>query len=132
MNRNELNSNWIQTILYYCFIVGSGAMFDLYGYGIGSYGYDENSNLIITTWLLTTINEPTINDLLSYTISDVTTFYTNYYLNPTLIINTQPFFKISTADLQLIPLSLCVKGYGVYDTTTQNIKIYNGTEWVNF
>lgn len=129
MIRSELNNNWIQTILYYCYQINS-SLHNINGLDVGSWGYDENNDLIIVSWFLS-FQEPSINDLLSFDLVNVSNFYSLYYFYPNSINSQQPFFNISTSLLESIPTSLCTKGFCIYDTTTQSVKSFDGTSWVN-
>lgn len=130
MIRSELNTLWIQTILYYCFIIGNNAIFDINGSTVGTWEYDNNNDLIISTWIPETITQPTINNLLSYDVEDVTVFYTNYYVNPTYINDSQPFYKMSYSEISAIPSGFVNIGYCVFDTTNNTILKWNGSSWI--
>ena len=128
MDRNTLNNNWTQTILYYCFQTDS-SFHSSDCTDVGTWGYDEDYNLIVSTWLLG-ITQPTIETLMSYSLSNVTTFYENNYVLPSQI-NTNPFVSISASVLSSIPTSRVEEGKLFYNTTDKRIQFWNGSAYVN-
>ena len=131
MLRSELNSVFIQTLLYYVNQQISGRRYQMWGQDLGSWGYNDDGDLIIINWLPLDITQPDINTLLTYDINDVNIFYKYNYQLPNDINSSQVYLKISSVDLALIPTSLNIHGYRVYDTTIQQVVQWDGTNWIN-
>jgi len=139
MNRNELNTNWIQAILYYCHQINSSQYFDTWGSECGTWSTDGNGDTIIDVWLLGdapyNIEEPTITTLLTYTVNDVNDFHTNYYINVTNVFdaNFGAYFFASSSSLNSMPPArlAIMDGYRAFDTTLKRVVFWNNTasEW---
>jgi len=132
MNQQELDDNWCAIILYYVYQQISGRIYDLYANTVGSYGYDEDSHLIIVSWYPTDITQPDNTTLLSYDISDVLSFYDSHYVHPYSILNSQPFAELSTTQLDLIDNDggFIKNNYLVYDSTLNVLKRWDGSAFV--
>lgn len=132
MLQEELNLNWIAVILYYCYQQISGRCYDINGVDVGSWGYDEDSNLIVVSWTPNDITEPTNETLLSYNISDVLSFYDSHYVFPYGIYESQPFEQLSTTDIDSIDNDggFLKNNYLVYDSTLNVLKKWDGTSFV--
>lgn len=127
MDRNTLNNNWTQTILYYCFQTdGSFHMIDCSD--VGTWGYDEDYNLIINTWLLG-ISQPSIETLMSYQIADVLHFYNYSYFIPSTI-NVNPFVSLSNAQLSEVPTARLEEGKIFYNTTLKRNQYWDGNNFI--
>ncbi len=127
----QFNLEPFKYILYYCNVVNSDPT--VYNVDLSSVClliYDPSDNIQILTWLIGAYSQPTIPTLLSYPYATVTTFYNNFYNNPTVVTRTQPF-KITTSDLSAMRVNSTMIGYYVYDLTSQSIKYYNGSAWVD-
>lgn len=131
MLQSDLNSNFLQSILYYIDQQISGRRYDPYATQCGTYSYDGSGNLQIDTWLIGDITQPSNSTLLSYTLSNIITFYTNKYANPYAILAQQPFFSITTTDRNNLETTLIQNGYCIYNSTAGIVQFWNGSAWVN-
>ena len=131
MDQSTLNTVFMQSLLYYCDQQISGRRYQMWGADLATLYFDENSNLAIGTWLPTDITQPATTTLLTYTQTAVLEFFRYHYQLPAEIESSQPFYKIDALDLALIPTTLNTRGYRVYNTTTQAVVYWNGTDWVN-
>lgn len=139
MNQTELNANWVQTILYYCYQTNNNAFFDTWATLCGSWSYDNEQNLFIDQWYLNNeiynITQPTINNLLSYTVEDVSNFHNNYYVYPDSINNHNigAYFFANSAELNAIPYTRLTNydGFRAFDTTLRRVVFWNASanEW---
>jgi len=129
--QEELNFNAPQYILYYCNSPAGQNDPTVYQTDLSivcSLYFDEESNVRISDWLLTYI-APSTETMLSYTLTDVLTFFDNFYTKPSQVSASQ-YWKLSTAALLNIRADSSMIGFGVYDTTTKTNKFFNGTAWV--
>ena len=131
MDQAALNNVFMQSLLYYCDQQIPGRRYQMWGSDLATLYFDEDSNLTIGTWLPTDIAQPLTTTLLTYTVSAVTSFFRYNYQLPSEIAASQPFYKISEIELALIPETLNVKGYRVYNTTSQSVIYWDGTDWVD-
>jgi hypothetical protein len=131
MNRTDLNDNFIPTILYHCFVITGLFNYNITAIDVGEWGYDEYSNLYIVSWFLLNPTQPSIEDLLTYTVSNVTNFYNSYYSLPDDIKNSQPFNRLTQTQIDSIPTAKLVSGYLIYNTTSSYVQIWSGSAWVN-
>jgi|SRR5271166_3829625 len=131
-SQTELNQNATQFIIYYCNSPAGQNDSTLYDYiglsDVCTWGYDGSDNFEILTWAIGTYSQPSPVTLMSYVLTDVLNFYSNYYLTPTAIAANEPYL-ISTADLANIRADSTMLNYVVYDTTAQIPKYFNGTNW---
>lgn len=134
MLQTELNLYWVQTILYYCWQINQ-VYFDTWGVEVGSWGYDESSNLYIVSWNVDNetynIPQPDINTLLSYDSQNVIDFHNSHYLWINDINNSQPYIKMTSTQIDSIPADRITKGYRVYDTTLQWVVQWDGSQWID-
>jgi hypothetical protein len=131
MLRSELNQSWVQVILYYLYIMDPVPRYNINGSDIGQWGYDENDNLIIVVWFLTSITQPEISTLLSYNINDVDSWYSYTYYLPNEILTHQPFLYVNGATIQYLNLNASYEGCIIFNTTLKRIQYYNGTAFIN-
>jgi hypothetical protein len=131
MDRSDLNKYWAETLLYYCFIVDSSQRFDMYANNLGTWGYDENGNLIINFWMSQTIPQPSIQELLSYNTESVITFYKYYYVIPSDIRKNQPFEQLGNYELSNLNLDSDYIGCIIFNIDIKKIQYYDGTNWVS-
>lgn len=126
----ELNSNPYQYILYYCNQNDPTTVFKIDLSDVCSLYYDSNGDIQISSWFISGFVAPTMpSSLLSYTLSNVLSFYDNFYTQPAICAETQ-FYKISTSNLALMRADASMIGFGIYDTTTKTNKFFNGSSWV--
>lgn len=134
MNQTELNLYFVQSILYYCWQVNP-VYFDTWASEVGAWGYDENNNLYIVSWYVDNetynISQPDQSTLLSYDAQTVIDFHNSHYLWINDINNSQPYIKMTSAQIASIPSSRITKGYRVYDTTLQWVVQWDGSAWVD-
>ena len=140
MNRTELNTNWVEAILFYCYQTNNTVFFDEWATQCGQWAFDLDNNLYIETWFLDTIEynipQPLIATLLEYTVQDVTSFHDAYYTYVSNIIssNQSSYYFLSTSQIASIPVSRLnntgCEGFRVFDTTVKRVKYFNGTEWI--
>ena len=127
----QYNANYASYILYYVFQSGNVTKYDRFLANVCSPVYDGSGNIQITVWQLgTTPAAPSNATLLAYTLATVTTFYSNMYLNPSAALSAQPFLALTTTQINAMIVDATYTGYSVYDTTSQGVRVYNGTSWV--
>jgi len=136
MNPTELQQNMLQAILYYCGVTQSDATrfftddFPSLSVNIGTLDVDGNGDLFVDTWLLgyakpdnTTLAEPTL--------AAVSTFYTNAYLNPWSIMNTQCYPKFNSTQIGAMETDNLTVGDIIRNSTTQKLQHWSGSAWVD-
>jgi hypothetical protein len=127
MQQEDLNSNWISTILYYCYQVIPGRCYDINGTDVGTWSYDIDSNLIISTWLPNDISQPSNATLLTYDLNNVLSFYLSHYLFPYNISESQSRQRLTSSEISTInnDCGLLQNEYTIYNTTTNKIMYWN-------
>ena len=132
MLQQDLNNNWIPTILYYCYQSIPGRTYDYNAVDLGTWGYNENDNLIIVQWYPTDISQPSIETLLFYDLNNVTDFFNSHYQNPFNVSTNQPFVKMTTSRIDAMnnDCNYLKNDYLVYDTDLSILKKWNGTAFV--
>lgn len=128
MIRSELNINFVQAVLYYIYQQVS-RLYDPYGTSVGTWGYDENYDLIIIAWYIGDVAQPSIETLLSFDLETVLVFYHIEYQLVIDINESQGFIKLSSSDLTQVPTNSFAIGTIVQDSVSGAIKIWNGSIW---
>ena len=129
MLQSELNTVWAQVLLYYVNQMIPGRRYEMWATNLGLWDYDEEGNLEINVWFPTDIIQPTIETLLSYNLADVNSFWQYQYNLPNTINNSQPFVRVSAAELALIPAALNIEGNVVFNTDVKRLQFWSGIEW---
>lgn len=120
MNRSELNtvfwpaiSLWINT--------ANNSIYATQPADYCTIGYDNNNDTIITDWIDENITEPTINDLLTYTVEQVNNYWDKILTIPQLINDNSNIYtfsgSISKNDIPTQLLNngaICVDNSNVY------------------
>lgn len=131
MLRSELNQSWVEVILYYLYIQNPVPRYNINGSDVGQWGYDENDNLIIVVWFLTSYVQPEISTLLSYNISDVNAWFSYTYYLPNEILTHQPFLYLNGETIPYLNLNSSYEGCIIFNSTLKRIQYFNGTTFVN-
>lgn len=134
MTPAELNTIFFQAVLYYCNQNGDMTIYNTDLSNVGTYDTDPVSGyLYMTSWAIDAYPMPTNSTLELYTLDAVNTFYNTTYSWPQSIseVNQQAFFHLSTTDLESVVVDSNFTGYLAYDTSTQQIKRYDGSAWVS-
>lgn len=132
MLQSDYNSNPYQCILYYCNSpVGQNdsTVYDTLLSNVCSLSYDINGDIVISGWLIVGYPAPSTATILSYNISDVLTFYNNFYTIPQMILAAQPY-TMTTTDLNNVVAHPSMLGFLVFDSTAHMLKSWNGTTWI--
>ena len=131
--QDQVNGYFQEYILYYCNHEQKDATF--YDYinltDVCTVGYDSNTppQLVISGWLIGGYAAPSNALLLTYTFTNVDTYFNNFYVVPSEIKTTQPFSITTTALNNVINHSF-MTGYVCLDTTAQALKFYTGSAWI--
>lgn len=132
MLQSDYNLYPAQCILYYCNIGNSDPTVYLTDLSdVCLLSYDIDSNIQVDDWWVAGYGAPSTPTILSYTLSDVLTFYDNYYVQPETISNLQSY-KVSSTNLALIRVDSSMIGYQIYNTTIQKRQYLNNSlVWTN-
>lgn len=126
MNRSELNTVFFPAISLWI----NTAENNTYALQPEEYcvmGYDGNNDLVITDWIYTSVTEPTINDLLAYTLTQVNNYWDRVSIIPQIINNNSNIYALSNSLTKNdIPTSLLNNGSIILDGTDVFILI-NGS-----
>ena len=129
--QEELNFNVNQYVLYYCNSPAGQSDATVYQTDLSdvcSIYFDGSSNVHLSDWLIGGYSAPSTGTMLGYALVDVLEFFDNFYTQPSAVSQSQ-YWKISTSALSNIRADSSMIGFGVYDTTTQTNKFFNGTSW---
>ena len=129
----QYNANYAAYILYYISQSGNTTRYDSFLANVCSPIYDGSGNIQITVWQLgTTPAAPSNATLLAYVNATVLAFYSSAYTSGDSIKNSSYYkgLQFTTAQINTIAVDATYTGYGVYDTSVQNSRTYNGTSWV--
>lgn len=135
MNQAELNQNYIQAILFYCYQINNTHFFNTWASDVCTLTYNTENNLIIFEWFLDNVTynipQPTNETLMTYNVSDVLNFHDECYLFPENIFNANQnaYFFATTSELNAIPTTRLVicDGYRAFDTTIKRVVFWNNT-----
>lgn len=129
--QQNLNIYWTKYVLYNVnFIQGSTAVYNTDCSDVCAGSYDINGNFFIADWYLDpTYTQPLESTLVGYNLTDVETWFYSYYTAPVLIQESQPFI-VSTSILNTIRTAPSMVGWLVQDSTTNEVKQWNGTTWI--
>jgi hypothetical protein len=138
MSPEDLQTYFVETVLYYVSLFESTRYFGQDPYdlspliGTRNFPDPEVPVFAVATWELTSCTMPTNTELEAYALVDVLDFYTNCYKNPQLVLNAQPFQKLTQTEVTELETSYIPSGSIINNTTnTQNEILYN-SEWVGF
>ena len=127
MLQSDYNSYPYQCILYYCNFINSDSTVYLIDLSdVCSLSYDIYGNIQIDDWYITGYFAPSTATILTYVLSDVLTFYDNYYVQPQTIIDLQSY-KVSSTNLALIRVDSSMIGYQIYNSTIQKRQYLNSS-----
>ena len=125
MNRQDLTDNWATIILFYCGLQGS-SHFNQDLSDVCEYSYNGEGQTYITNWLLSSpYTEPSIETLLSYSLTDCNTYYANAYVLPDSIKNNQPWININSTQISNIIMRSENDGQFIFNTTTKRVMFYD-------
>lgn len=130
--QEELNFNAPQYVLYYCNSPAGQDDPTIYQTDLSdvcSMYFDGESNVHLSDWLLGGYIAPSTETMLGYTLADVLEFFDNFYTQPAMVSASQ-YWKMSTANLLNIRADASMIGFGIFDTTSQTNKFFNGTAWI--
>jgi hypothetical protein len=127
MLQSDYNYYPYQCILYYCNFINSDSTVYLNDLSdVCLLSYDVDSNIQIEEWYIADYFAPSTATILTYVLSDVLTFYDNYYIQPQTITNLQSY-KASSTNLSLIRVDSSMIGYQVYNSTIQKRQYLNSS-----
>jgi hypothetical protein len=96
MNRTELDARFVTTLSYYVFGVTTDIISDPTAFG--TYNYDEEGHMYLTSWALECA-EPSINQLLAFTVQEVDSYNEKNILLPALVNQSSPVRIASSGDI---------------------------------
>lgn len=128
--QEDINLNPWQFVLYYCNHINSDStVYKTDLSDVCTLSFDIYGNAEFDGWLITGYSVPSTATLLTYLLSDVLTFFNNFYSIPRIIEMNQ-YYRISTSDLALIRADASMIGYRIFDNTSRTVKYFNGTAWI--
>ena len=139
MTPEELQTYFVETVLYYLSLYHSTRYFGQDPYDInpviGSRYFPdpEVNEFAVDAWEMTAYcTKPTNAQLEAFTLSTVLDFYNNCYKNPQLVLNAQPFEKLTQSEIKDLEKANIPSGSIVNNiTSAQNEILYNST-WTAF
>ena len=128
---SEYNSSYVQYYLYWAGHVNSDpALYPDSLFGLSTPYYDEASDYYDCKDWIPSYPKPTTDQLLLYTLAEVSSWYNDFYVAPKSIAIFQ-YYQISTAALARVRTSPSMIGYKVFDIDTRTEKRFNGSSWVD-
>ena len=109
MDQNTLNTVFFPAISYY---INQQNSSDYYTEpsSVCTISYDDNDNPYISAWFLTSISQPSLSTLESYTFNAVNTYWNKIDVYPQTLKSTNSWLTLTPSQASGIPTSLIPHG----------------------